>query len=379
MTAENKNGINKASTALPDVLGAERSAWEAYFTNQGEKPFRGQQVFQRLHKSSLKDIDDCTKDLPTHLREQICNDYSIEEPRFKSVDTASDGVHKLLIDVGNNSLIESVIIPEKNRTTLCISSQVGCALACSFCLTGVQGFLRNLTTAEIIAQLRISNRFLATQAEQRQISNVVMMGMGEPLLNSDAVFPALRMMIDQHGYALSPRRVTISTSGIVPAIFKLREACNVALAVSLHAPTNAIRDEIMPINKKYPLASLMDACRAYLQDKPRHFITFEYVMIDGINDHIDQARALIKLMHKMRCKINLIPFNPFPQVSYRTSPLDRIHQFRDTLMKAGLMTTIRKTRGDNILAACGQLAGEIQTDKTRGLGKKRVPIVAVNS
>lgn len=361
------------------MLGYESRDWEDYFVQLGEKPYRGRQVFGRLHRAHGQDIRVCLADLPAPLKNRVSNDFLLEEVGYHSLSVANDGVVKLLVEAGEGNLIETVIIPEKNRTTLCVSSQVGCALACRFCLTGVQGFLRNLSTAEIIAQLRLANRYLAGTDSGRQITNVVMMGMGEPLLNHEALLPALRIMVDDRGYNLSGRRVTVSTSGIVPAIEKLRQACRVALAVSLHAPNDDIRDEIMPINKKYPLGQLMTACRLYLQDRPRDFITFEYVMIDGVNDGASEARQLVSLLHNIRCKVNLIPFNPFPQTSYKTSPHQKISDFRDKLMKSGLTTTIRRTRGDNILAACGQLAGEIQQDKARGLGHKKIPIRAIRS
>ena len=246
---------------------------------------------------------------------------------------------------------------------------MGCALACRFCLTGEQGFSRNLTTAEILTQLRTANRLLATQNEGRTVGNVVMMGMGEPLLNTEAVFPALRIMTDQRGYGLAHRRVTVSTAGVVPALKRLREACTVSLAVSLHAPVDSLRDELMPINRKYPLAKLMQACHDYLLDRPRALVTFEYVMLSGVNDGPGEARALIRLLHGIRSKVNLIPFNPFAGTAYQTSSPETIRAFRDRIIKGGIMATIRKTRGDDILAACGQLAGSVRA-RTYGLREK---------
>ena len=295
--------------------------------------------------------------------------------------TAADGTRKWLIDVGNGNAVESVFIPEANSGTLCVSSQAGCALDCKFCSTGKQGFNRNLTTAEIIGQLWIASRALArdagatpagddTQAPgatpkgERIISNVVMMGMGEPLANFDNVVAAMRLMLDDNAYGLSRRRVTLSTAGIVPAIDRLRDACPVALAVSLHAPNDALRDTLVPINRKYPLAELLAACQRYLDKAPRDFITFEYVMLDGVNDSAEHARQLIALVRDVPCKFNLIPFNPFPESGFKRSPREAIRRFAEMLISAGLVVTTRKTRGDDIDAACGQLAGRVE-DKTR--------------
>jgi 23S rRNA (adenine2503-C2)-methyltransferase len=278
---------------------------------------------------------------------------------------SEDGTRKWLLDVGNGNAIESVFIPETNRGTLCISSQAGCALDCSFCSTGKQGFNRNLTTAEIIGQLWLANRLLGATADgERVISNVVMMGMGEPLANLENVVTALRLMLDDHAYGLSRRRVTVSTSGIVPAMDRLREECPVALAVSLHAPNDALRDELVPINRKYPLRELLAACQRYLTAAPRDFVTFEYVMLDGVNDSDAHARELVAIAHDVPCKYNLIPFNPFPKSPYRRSPAERIRRFAGILQDAGIVATTRKTRGDDVDAACGQLAGQV-LDKTR--------------
>jgi 23S rRNA (adenine2503-C2)-methyltransferase len=257
--------------------------------------------------------------------------------------------------------VETVYIPEERRATLCISSQVGCALACSFCSTAQQGFNRNLSTSEVIGQLYLAQRRLGPE---RRITNVVMMGMGEPLLNFDNVVAAMNLMMDDFAYGLSKRRVTISTSGVVPAMNRLGDVCDVSMAVSLHAPTDALRDQLVPINQKYPLAELMTACRAYAQNGPRKHITFEYVMLDGINDSLEDARSLVKLLKNVPSKVNLIPFNPFPQSEYRCSEMARILKFRDVLHNAGIVTTIRKTRGEDIDAACGQLVGQVQ-DKSR--------------
>jgi len=279
--------------------------------------------------------------------------------------TAADGTRKWLLSVGAANGIETVFIPETGRGTLCVSSQVGCALECAFCSTGRQGFNRNLTVAEIIGQLWWANRALgATPADERVISNVVMMGMGEPLANFDNVVAAMRIMLDDHGYGLSRRRVTLSTSGIVPAIDRLGEQLPVALAVSLHASNDELRNRLVPINRKYPLKDLMAACRRYIKVAPRDFITFEYVMLAGVNDSDEHARELVALTGDVGCKFNLIPFNPFPDSGFTRSAPARIAAFRDILMEAGLVTTTRKTRGDDIDGACGQLAGQVQ-DKTR--------------
>ncbi|MBE0625340.1 MAG: 23S rRNA (adenine(2503)-C(2))-methyltransferase RlmN, partial [Burkholderiales bacterium] len=290
---------------------------------------------------------------------------TIAAPRIASDNTAADGTRKWLIDVGNGNAVESVFIPEANRGTLCVSSQAGCALDCKFCSTGKQGFNRNLSTAEIIGQLWIANKSLgATPKGERIVSNVVMMGMGEPLANFDNVVAAMRLMLDDNAYGLSRRRVTLSTSGIVPAIDRLRDACPVALAVSLHAPTDALRDTLVPINRKYPLAELLAACQRYLDRAPRDFITFEYVMLDGVNDSAEHAQQLIALVRDVPCKFNLIPFNPFPNSGFKRSPREAIRRFAEILLAAGLVVTTRKTRGDDIDAACGQLAGRVE-DKTR--------------
>jgi 23S rRNA (adenine2503-C2)-methyltransferase len=293
---------------------------------------------------------------------------------------AADGTRKWLLDVGAGNAVETVFIPEAGRGTLCVSSQVGCALECTFCSTGRQGFNRNLTTAEIIGQLWYANRALgaikgsgATVGEgERVISNVVLMGMGEPLANFEALVPALRLMLDDHGYGLSRRRVTVSTSGVVPAMDRLREAAPVALAVSLHAPDDPLRDRLVPLNRKYPLRDLMAACRRYLEKAPRDFITFEYVLLEGVNDSDAQAHALLKLVRDVPSKFNLIPFNPFPDSGFRRSRPERVRRFQEILLEAGVVATVRKTRGDDIDAACGQLAGQVK-DKSRRKTVTMVP------
>jgi 23S rRNA (adenine2503-C2)-methyltransferase len=278
--------------------------------------------------------------------------------------TAEDGTRKWLLKVDGANAVEAVFIPETNRGTLCVSSQAGCVLDCAFCSTGKQGFNRNLTTAEIVGQLWFANKNLRTAENARPVSNVVMMGMGEPCLNLDNVIPALRLMLDDNAYGLSRRRVTVSTAGVVPGMDRLRDECPVALAVSLHAPNDALRDKLVPVNRKYPLSELVKACNRYLDKAPRDFITFEYVMLDGVNDSDEHARELVALAGKVKSKFNLIPFNPFPRSEFKRSSPERIRRFADILARAGLTATTRKTRGDDIAAACGQLAGDV-ADRTR--------------
>ena len=341
---------------------AERLA--GFFTEIGEKPFRARQVMRWIHQFGQSEFDSMS-DLSKGLRAKLVAQAMVQAPSVLADSTAADGTRKWLLSVGAANGIETVFIPESARGTLCISSQVGCALECAFCSTGRQGFNRNLTVAEIIGQLWWANRALgATPKGERIISNVVMMGMGEPLLNYDALLPALKLMLDDNAYGLSRRRVTVSTSGIVPMMDRLRDDCPVALAVSLHAPNDELRDRLMPINRKYPLAELLAACRRYLERAPRDFVTFEYVMLAGANDSLGHARELAELVAETPCKINLIPFNPFPQSGLERSDRDTIRRFGDFLNGAGIVTTVRKTRGDDIDAACGQLAGEVQ-DRTR--------------
>jgi len=336
----------------------------AFFAEIGEKPFRAKQVLRWMHHFGESDFARMS-DLAKSLREKLSVVAVVEPPQLIKEQLSDDGTRKWLLDVGANNGIETVFIPEDERGTLCVSSQVGCALECSFCSTGKQGFNRNLTVAEIIGQLWWANKALGRDPKgERIISNVVLMGMGEPLANFDNVVTALNLMLDDHAYGLSRRRVTVSTSGLVPAMDRLRDTCPVALAVSLHAPNDALRDVLVPINKKYPLAELMAACRRYIEKAPRDFITFEYVMLDGINDSVAHARELIALVKDVPCKFNLIPFNPFPMSGYKRSRPETVRRFRDELMQAGLIATTRKTRGDDIDAACGQLAGQVQ-DKTK--------------
>ena len=323
----------------------------------GEKPFRAKQLTRWIHHAGESDFSRMT-DLAKGFRDKLSASAVIEPPRLLSDKTASDGTRKWLLEVGTGNAIETVFIPETSRGTLCVSSQVGCALACQFCSTGRQGFNRDLTVAEIIGQLWWANKALSP-GSSRAISNVVLMGMGEPLLNFENVATALELMLDDNAYGLSRRRVTVSTSGIVPAMDQLRVRCPVALAVSLHASNDALRDELMPINRKYPLKELMAACRRYIESAPRDFITFEYVTLDGVNDSAAHARELIRLVQDVPCKFNLIPFNPFPDSGFKRSAPEAIRRFQHVLMDEGLVATVRKTRGDDIDAACGQLAGHV--------------------
>jgi len=354
-----------------NLLDFDPAAMRQFFAERGEKPFRARQTLRWLHHGLVDRIEAMT-DLAKTTRAALARDTEIRAPRVVRDSTASDGTRKWLLDVGGANAIEAVYIPEDDRGTLCISSQAGCALDCAFCSTGKQGFNRNLSTGEIVGQLWYANRALladgirAPWVEQGRhpITNVVMMGMGEPLANFDNVVGAMRLMLDDDGYGLSRRRVTLSTSGLVPWIDRLRDECPVALAVSLHAPNDALRDALVPINRKHPLAELLDACLRYIEKAPRDFVTFEYVMLDGVNDAAAQARELVALVRDVPCKFNLIPFNPFPNTEFRTSPRSRILAFQRVLHDAGLVATIRKTRGHDIDAACGQLAGQVQ-DRTK--------------
>lgn len=362
---------------MQNLLDLDANALTTWFAAQGEKPFRAKQVLRWMHRFGESDFHAMT-DLAKSLREKLLVTAEVTPPTIVSDRLSDDGTRKFLIDVGNHNAVETVFIPEDDRGTLCVSTQAGCALDCSFCSTGKQGFNRNLHVSEIIGQLWLANKALGRDPKgDRIISNVVMMGMGEPLANFDNTVAALRLMLDDNAYGLSRRRVTVSTSGLVPAMDRLREECPVALAVSLHAPNDSLRDEIVPINQKYPLAELMAACQRYLVRAPRDFVTFEYVMLDGVNDSDTHARQLLTLVHDVPCKFNLIPFNPFPSSPYRRSNNERIRRFADILINAGIVTTTRKTRGDDIDAACGQLAGQVK-DKTRRTANRVLPIVAAS-
>ncbi|MCA3018798.1 MAG: 23S rRNA (adenine(2503)-C(2))-methyltransferase RlmN [Rhodocyclaceae bacterium] len=348
----------------PNLLGMTLPEMTAFFAAMGEKPFRAKQVFRWIHHGGVDNFDAMT-DLAKSLREKLPQVAVIQAPKLMTEQASSDGTRKWLLDVGTGNGIEVVFIPEADRGTLCVSSQVGCALDCTFCSTGKQGFNRNLTTAEIIGQLWWANRAMGKDPKgERIVSNVVMMGMGEPLANFDNVTNAMDIMLDDHAYGLSRRRVTLSTSGVVPNLKRLKERCPVALAVSLHAPNDALRDVLVPINQKYPLAELLATIKDYLEAAPRDFVTFEYVMLDGVNDSVQHAHEVVKLVAGIECKFNLIPWNPFPDAPYARSSNNAIHRFRDVLQQAGLIVTVRKTRGDDIDAACGQLAGQV-VDKSQ--------------
>ncbi|HQY23022.1 MAG TPA: 23S rRNA (adenine(2503)-C(2))-methyltransferase RlmN [Gammaproteobacteria bacterium] len=350
-----------------NLLELDLESLSKYFIAQGEKSFRAKQVFQWIHQRGVDNFAEMT-DLSKILRERLSAECDLRAPEIVKEQCSLDGTRKWLmrLDSGNN--IETVFIPEKNRGTLCVSSQVGCALNCTFCSTATQGFNRNLTIAEIIGQVWQASRRLRTlpvsEVHKNVITNVVMMGMGEPLLNFDAVVAALSMMRDDLAYALPRRRVTLSTSGVVPMIDRLSFSADVSLAVSLHAPNDELRSQLIPLNKKYPIAILMDACRRFVSDKPGRHVTIEYVMLKGINDKPEHAKQLVKLLQGLPCKVNLIPFNPFSGADYERSLVEDMDVFLAILKKAGYIATLRKTRGDDIDAACGQLVGKI-TDRTR--------------
>jgi 23S rRNA (adenine2503-C2)-methyltransferase len=361
-----------------NLLGLDGAELTALVQRWGGKPFRARQLQRWVHQRGADTFDAMT-DLARDFRAQLADACTVQALPVVTEQKSTDGTRKWLFDVGQGNAIETVFIPEDDRGTLCISSQAGCTVACRFCSTGHQGFNRNLQSSEIIGQLWWARKVLegdlasarlpsdkaaAAQPDSRVISNVVMMGMGEPLLNYDQVLTSLRLMLDDNAYGLSRRRVTVSTSGVVPMMDRLARDCPVALAVSLHAPNDALRDDLVPLNRKYPLAELLAACNRYLEHAPRDFITFEYVMLDGVNDADEHARELIRIAGQVRCKINLIPFNPFPQSGLKRSPSARVRLFAQRLMDAGVVTTVRKTRGEDIDAACGQLAGEVR-DRTR--------------
>jgi 23S rRNA (adenine2503-C2)-methyltransferase len=360
-----------------NLLDFDLDGLAAYCEKLGEKRFRATQLFRWIHQKGEADFS-AMSNLAKSLREKLAGAAAVAPLAVVSEQASTDGTIKWLFDVGGGNAVESVFIPEDDRGTLCVSSQAGCAVGCRFCSTGHQGFSRNLTTGEIVAQLWFAEHHLRKRLNlapgERAITNVVMMGMGEPLQNYSALVPALRVMLDDHGYGLSRRRVTVSTSGVVPMIDRLREDCPVALAVSLHAPDDALRDNLVPLNRKYPIAELLEACNRYLERAPRDFITFEYCMLDGVNDTPAHAEALVQISRKVSCKFNLIPFNPFPESGLTRSPRDRVTAFARVLQDAGVVTTVRKTRGDDIAAACGQLAGEVQDRTNVAERMTRAPI-----
>jgi len=371
---------------MVNLLQFDRDALADWCGQQGEKPFRATQLFRWIHQRGERDFS-AMSDLAKPFRDKLIVGAEVASLPLASEQIALDGTVKWLFDVGQGDAVETVFIPEADRGTLCISSQAGCAVNCRFCATGHQGFSRNLTTAEIVAQLWHAEFTLRARLGlapgERAITNVVMMGMGEPLQNYGALVPALRIMLDDHGYGLSRRRVTVSTSGVVPMIDRLRDDCPVALAVSLHAADDALRDELVPLNRKYPIAELLESARRYLERAPRDFITLEYCMLDGVNDSPAQAEALLALVRGdtgagrlgVPCKINLIPFNPFAASGLKRSPAARVAEFAAVLQQGGIVTTVRRTRGDDIAAACGQLAGEVQ-DRTR-VAERRARAVPV--
>jgi 23S rRNA (adenine2503-C2)-methyltransferase len=335
-----------------------------FFESIGEKPFRAEQLLKWIYHQGITDFDQMTN-LSIELRQRLCQIAVVEPPQVLSEQISADGTTKWLIGFGGGNAVETVFIPEPNRGTLCISSQVGCSLNCTFCSTGAQGFNRNLSTGEIIGQVWLAAQALGHERNGvRRITNVVLMGMGEPLLNFEAVAAALSLLRDDLGFGLAAKRVTVSTAGLVPGIHRLRETIDVALAVSLHAPDDTLRETLVPLNRKYPIKELMRSCADFVSDKHKRSVTFEYTLIDGVNDHPEHARQLVKLLRRLPSKLNLIPFNPFPGTGYQCSPEPRIREFQEIVMAGGLIATVRKTRGDDIDAACGQLAGKV-LDRTR--------------
>ena len=353
--------VDLAGSRKINLLDLDRKAMEALCLELGFKAFHGRNLLKWIHKHGVVDFDAMT-DLSKHLRARLAEVAEVRVPEVVLEQPSRDGTRKWLLELECDNRIETVLIPDGERTTLCVSSQVGCALDCTFCSTAQQGFNRNLSVAEIIGQV-----WVAVRQSDRPLTNVVLMGMGEPLANFDAVVTAMNIMQDDLAYMLSKYRVTLSTSGIVPALRRLRELTDVSLAVSLHAPDNALRDQLVPINRKYPLEELLPACKDFIEGDKRRKVTFEYVMLDGVNDSDAYARALIRLLQGIPSKLNLIPFNPFPGTQYRCSPPERIERFRQILLKAGLMAITRKTRGDDIDAACGQLVGRVRDRSRREL------------
>lgn len=372
-TESSSNLVSTPATVAdkPNLIGFDRPAMERFFAQIGEKSFRAAQVMKWIHQQGIRDFNAMTN-LSKSLRENLSTHCSVELPEILSDQLSDDGTRKWLLKVPGKSAIEMVFIPEASRGTLCVSSQVGCTLNCSFCATGKQGYNRDLSAAEIIGQLWLARQLLAEQyqSDERIISNVVMMGMGEPLMNFENVIAAMNIMQDDFCFGLSRRRITLSTAGVVPKIDALKAQCPVSLAVSLHAPNDELRNVLVPLNKKYPIAELLAACNRYVADSPRARITFEYVMLEGVNDDLEHATQLAELMQKVPSKVNLIPFNPFAGIAYKRSSNSRINRFRDILIAAGIVVTVRKTRGDDIAAACGQLAGEV-ADRTRRSEKFR--------
>jgi 23S rRNA (adenine2503-C2)-methyltransferase len=377
---------NAPATERVNLLGLTRAEMDAFVEGMGEKPFRARQLMKWLYKRAVGDFEEMT-DLAKSFRERLKQVAEIRVPSVITCQHSSDGTRKWLLNVERAKdqipqAIEMVYIPEPGRGTLCISSQVGCAMDCTFCSTAQQGFNRNLTAAEIVGQVWLANRELrgdlppSNDTAERIITNIVFMGMGEPLANYRNVVPATEILMDDLGFDISRRRVTVSTSGLVPQMLKLAEETNCALAVSLHAPNDALRDELVPINRKHKIAELLDACWHYVQRQNARSITFEYVMLDGVNDQLEHAKELVTLLKHRPAKVNLIPFNPFPETRYKRSSAEAISRFRDYLNAHGVIATTRRTRGDDIDAACGQLVGRVQNRTTVRLGNKLVSVVA---
>lgn len=366
-------------SAKTNLLGLTRAELEAFVAGMGEKPFRARQLLKWLYKRCVADFDQMT-DLARSFRERLKEVAVVATPSIITTQVSADGTRKWLLEMDGTQGIETVFIPEPGRGTLCISSQVGCAMDCTFCSTAQQGFNRNLTVAEIIGQVWLAHRELAGSGYQwepgseRIITNVVFMGMGEPLANYRNVVPAAEIMMDDIGFDISRRRVTVSTSGLVPQMLRLAEETNCALAVSLHAPNDALRDQLVPINRKHPIAELLDACWQYVNKQNARSITFEYVMLDGINDHPEHAHELAQLLRGQPAKVNLIPFNPFPGTRYKRSAAPTIERFREILNTNGVIATTRRTRGDDIDAACGQLVGRVNDRTTVRLGSKLISV-----
>lgn len=368
----------KTADKRVNLLDFDEAGLRAFFESIGEKPFRAQQVLKWVFHHAQTDIGAMT-DLGIALRQKLESIAEIRLPEIIREQRSTDGTVKWLIGFHGGNAVETVYIPEPKRGTLCVSSQVGCALNCSFCSTGAQGFARNLSTSEIIGQVWLAAQSLGHERNgQRRITNIVMMGMGEPLLNFDAVVPALSLMRNDLGFGFAAKRVTLSTAGLVPGIHRLRETIDVALAVSLHSPVDDVRTELVPLNRKYPIAELMQACRDYVSDKHKRTVTFEYTLIDGINDHPEHARKLVKLLRTVPSKLNLIPFNPFPGTRYRCSTPERIAKFQEIVMQGGLIATVRKTRGEDIDAACGQLVGKV-LDRTKRSERIKLKMAETNS
>ena len=363
-----------ATATRINLLDLDEEGLQEFFVSIGEQTWRAQQILKWVYHQQVTDFSQMTN-LTLALRQRLSEIAEIRSPEILKEQRSSDGTVKWLLGLPGGNAVETVYIPEPNRGTLCVSSQVGCALNCTFCSTGAQGFSRNLSTAEIIGQVWLAARALGHERNgTRKITNVVMMGMGEPLLNFDAVVPAMRLMRDDLGFGLAAKRVTLSTAGLVPGIYKLREKIDVALAVSLHAPEDKLRTSLVPLNKKYPIAELMQACRDYVSEKHKRSVTFEYTLMEGVNDQPEQARQLVRILRSVPSKLNLIPFNPFPGTQYQCSSVDKIKRFQEIVMAGGLIATVRKTRGEDIDAACGQLVGKVR-DRTRRSEQHRTRIL----